>query len=425
MGLRRTSIAFLLVTCFFYLAQYTYAPFLTPYVGVLGGSLTMTGLVAGSYGLLQALLRVPLGLWSDRRGRRKPFVLAGALLAAVSAFGLARSATPLELLIFRSLSGVAASTWVLYTVFYAGLFPPEEAGKGMGLLTFAASAGQWFGNLLGGFLAERGGWTAPFYGAVVPGVLGFLLALSIPDTAAAGSEAARAELAAGDGATEGSGAGVAPAGRGEPAAGETHGAAGAGLGAALRQCARRGVVEPAFLAILTHFVFYATVLGFTPVYVMSIGLSKLTLGMLATASGAAYVLGTLLTTRAESRKTPWRLWVGGSFALMALSVLATPALRSPWQLAAVFVTLGLCRGTTYPSLMAVVVRESPACYAATSMGFFQAVYAIGMFAGPALAGVVAQRWGLTAVFPFSAALAAVGLAWCSLARPGLRMQEVQ
>lgn len=388
MGLRRPGATFLLVTWFYYLAQYVYAPFLTPYVGVLGGSLAMTGLVAGSYGALQFVFRLPLGLWSDRHQRRKPFVLAGAFLAAVSALGMASSRTPVGLLIYRSLSGVAAATWVIFTVFYAGLFPPEEAGKRMGLLTFAASGGQWAGNLIGGALAEHWGWTAPFWGAAVPGLFALLLAALIPETLGGSAEEA-----------------------GLP-------------GPSLRQCARAGVVEPSLLALISHFVFYATILGFTPVYVMSLGLSKFTLGILSTAGGAAYVAGTLLTTRPEVQRLPWRRWVGGSFAAMAAAVWATPRLETAAQLLAVFLVLGVCRGTTYPVFLAAVLRESKPRYAATAMGLFQATYAIGMFAGPALAGVVAQRWGLASVFPFTALLALAGLAWCSLPQPKSHPEEV-
>ncbi|MDI6870864.1 MAG: MFS transporter [Bacillota bacterium] len=391
MSARRVDAVFLLVTCLFFLSQYTYAPFLTPYVGVLGGSLAMTGLVAGSYGALQFLLRIPLGLWSDRLARRKPFVVAGVLLAGISALGLGLASTPCHLLFFRSLSGVAAATWVLFTVFYTSLFPSAETGKRTGLLTFAASSGQLAGNLAGGFLAERGGWTAPFFGAAMAGALTVPLVLAVPETRT--------------GEQRKTGEAVEPA---------------------LRQCARPAILEPSLLALLTHFIFYATILGFTPVYVTSLGLSKLTLGVLSTASGLAYVLGTLLATRAEMRQLPWRFLVGASFAAMALAVWATPFSRTAGQLAAGFIALGFCRGTTYPVLMAAALRASPPAYTATAVGLFQAIYAVGMFAGPALAGVVAQRLGLPAVFVFCAVLAVAGLLWCSRAagtEPAVAKQE--
>ena len=41
----------------------------------------MVGLVVGSYGLIQMLLRIPLGIWSDRIGKRKVFITIGVLLA--------------------------------------------------------------------------------------------------------------------------------------------------------------------------------------------------------------------------------------------------------------------------------------------------------------------------------------------------------
>lgn len=381
---RRENAAFLLVTGLFFLAQYLYAPFLTPYVGVLGGSLALTGLVAGSYGALQFLFRVPFGLWSDRRGHRKPFVFAGSLLAGLSALGMSWAANPWDLLLFRSLSGVAAATWVLFTVFYTSLFPPGETGRRTSLLIFAASSGQLAGNLCGGLLAERGGWTAPFRWAALPGFLAALLALTVREGAARQPEADPAKNA----------------------------------GVTLKRCTRRTILEPSLLALLTHFVFYATILGFTPVYVTSLGLSKLTLGLLSTGSGAAYVAGTLLAFRAETHRLPWRLPVGASFLVMAAAAWATPFTRSVWPLAAVFLGLGLCRGTTYPVLMAEVLRAAPAASTATAMGFFQAVYAVGMFAGPAVAGVVAQRAGLVAVFPFCGALSLAGAAWSAVAASG-------
>lgn len=388
-GARRAGTILLCVTWLFFLAQYTYAPFLTPYARVLGGPLYLTGLIAGSYGALQFLFRIPLGLWSDGLARRKPFVVSGTLLAGLSALGMGFARSPCALLLFRALSGVAAAAWVLFIVLYTELFPPEEMGRRVGLLTFAASSGQLAGNLAGGFLAERGGWTAPFLAAAFPGLLGGLLALAVPESAAP----RRAES----------------------------------LPALRRLCRPRAVVEPSLLALLSHFVFYATLLGFTPVYVTSLGFSKLTLGLLSTAAGVAYVLGTLLATRAESRAVPWPLLVGGSFAVMAAAAWATPSSRTVWTLGAGFTLLGFCRGTTYPALMAAVRRASPSGCAATPMGFFQATYALGMFAGPAVGGVVAQRLGLQAIFPVCAALSMGGCAWCfgvSARQPALAGREV-
>ena len=45
---------------------------------------------------------------------------------------------------------------------------------------------------------------------------------------------------------------------------------------------------------------------------------------------------------------------------------------------------------------------------ATGMGVYQAIYAAGMFAGPAASGYLAQAAGLDAVFHLSAAVSLAG-----------------
>ena len=99
---RRTHIyAFCAATTLFWFAMYTYVPILAPYVEHLGGSLSMAGLVVGSYGFTQMLVRIPIGFASDRLGRRKPFVILGLCLAAASSLGLGIATGPTAALIFR------------------------------------------------------------------------------------------------------------------------------------------------------------------------------------------------------------------------------------------------------------------------------------------------------------------------------------
>jgi len=75
---RREAPALLMaaVACFWG-ALYLYVPILTPYAETLGASMTLLGLIVSSYGFSQLVLRIPVGIWSDRIGRRKPFIAAG------------------------------------------------------------------------------------------------------------------------------------------------------------------------------------------------------------------------------------------------------------------------------------------------------------------------------------------------------------
>ena len=55
---------FVLITVIYWFSLYVYMPILTPYVEGLGASLSMVGLVVGSYGFTQMLIRIPLGIYS-------------------------------------------------------------------------------------------------------------------------------------------------------------------------------------------------------------------------------------------------------------------------------------------------------------------------------------------------------------------------
>jgi MFS family permease len=83
-------------------------PVLALYAGSMpGGTPLLAGLAVGAYGLTQALLQIPFGVWSDRLGRR-PVIVAGLLLhIGGSALGYF-AATAWALVIARTVQGMGA-----------------------------------------------------------------------------------------------------------------------------------------------------------------------------------------------------------------------------------------------------------------------------------------------------------------------------
>ena len=83
-------------------------PVLALYAGSIpGGTPLMAGLAVGAYGLTQALLQIPFGVWSDRLGRR-PLIVAGLLLhIGGSALGYF-AATAWALVAARTVQGMGA-----------------------------------------------------------------------------------------------------------------------------------------------------------------------------------------------------------------------------------------------------------------------------------------------------------------------------
>jgi MFS family permease len=57
------------------------------------------------------------------------------------------------------------------------------------------------------------------------------------------------------------------------------------------------------------------------------------------------------------------------------------------------IILGLGAGISYPLCMGMSIQKVGETERATAMGLHQAVYAIGMFAGPWLSGILAKAFG--------------------------------
>ena len=70
---------------------------------------------------------------------------------------------------------------------------------------------------------------------------------------------------------------------------------------------------------------------------------------------------------------------------------------------------GLGRGLLNTVLISLALRSADSADRATAMGSYQALYAIGMLAGPAVSGIVADASGIDAVFWVSAVVTVFGV----------------
>ncbi len=138
----------------YWAALYVYSPILSVYAASLGASFTTVGVIVGAYGFVQMLLRIPVGIWSDRLGRRLPFLYAGHFFNLLGCLGLALAPNPAYLVLARGVFGISASTWVGFTVLYASYFPPDETPKAMGVVSAINGISLTVFIGLGGQIAE-------------------------------------------------------------------------------------------------------------------------------------------------------------------------------------------------------------------------------------------------------------------------------
>ena len=366
---RRSILLFCTATFFYWTALYLYVPILPVYAQSLGASLSMVGIIIASYALPQFLLRIPIGVWSDALGRRKPFVAGGIVMASVGALGLGLAPNPCSLSLARAATGFGAATWVTFTVYLASYYHQEDTGRAIGIINFVNGAAVVVATSVGGAVAEVWGFKFTFIGATLLGIVALvtLLFAREPRTRQAETASRRSFT---------------------------------------RVSTHPLLLTVASMGILLYFANSASVFGFIPVYGAKIGASSADLGIITMlAVGSSAVASLAAVHMAERWGNRFTIVLGG--VLMSMALLAVPFIHSVYLLKAVQIANGLGRGILATTLMALSIRAVAPQQQATAMGVYQAIYAGGMLLGPLVSGFLADSQGLATVFYLSASLCLV------------------
>jgi MFS family permease len=337
--------------------MYTCVPILAAYVEYLGASHQMAGFIVGMYGLSQMLLRIPVGVVSDRFHKRKLFILFGLAFSVLAGLGILITQEITWILILRALAGAAAATWVDFTILFASYFKKEDTTQAMGTLSFYNSLGQMLGILLGGWFADRYGWESSFLIGAAVGTIGLVLALFLIEKVDKDAPKITFE--------------------------------------GVKEVARdRMLLTVSFLSILFQVLTFATVFGFTPVYAGSLGASKLDMGLLTFFSTFPTALAAWFGGRHLAKKLGERNTIILGFIISGVFTVAIPMTSSLWLLMATQALAGFGRGFTSPVLMSLSIKHMDTGKRATAMGFYQAIYGLGMFAGPLFMGIAGDYLSL-------------------------------
>ncbi len=137
-------------------------PVLALHAGSLpGGTPLLAGLAVGAYGLTQAVMQIPFGVWSDRVGR-KPLIVVGLLLhVAGSALGAVASSAA-ALVTARVVQGLGAVSGPV-TAFLADLTRPESRTRAMFAIGISIGASFVLSLVAGPLLAAAIGVAGVFW----------------------------------------------------------------------------------------------------------------------------------------------------------------------------------------------------------------------------------------------------------------------
>ncbi len=336
----------------FWGSLYVYMPTFPVYAKSLGASLTVVGLIIASYGLVQFALRIPVGYLSDRRGSRLPFITIGLLANALGAAGMALFPGPILLILWRGLHGVGAASFVTSSVYFASFFRSDQATRATGLLVFMTAISQVVISMVGGLLAEHFGMPFTFWTAAAMLVAGERTAV------------VRQPMS-------------------------------------IRRLGRvftiRSLLATSGIGALFQFVTFGLNISFIPIFADGLGATKTDLGTITTVSYLTYGIASLAAALGIRRFSE-RAFVIGSSVITAFTIVILPAMHTVPALLALQAVNELARSLVFPVLMGISIKEVPEHERASAMGVFQSIYAIGMFSGPAVAGIIADAIGMTGLF---------------------------
>jgi DHA1 family multidrug resistance protein-like MFS transporter len=355
----KSKMFFVAVTFLFWVALYLYVPTLPTYIKTKTVLLSKVGLVLSMYGLWMACSRLPMGIAVDCTGRGKPFIMAGLFIAAVGAVMMGAGNSLWMLTAGRAFTGIAAATWVPLLVVFSTFFKPDQAILASSLLTVSSSVGRMVATSLNGFLNGIGGYALAYYCAGVTGVVAIILMSFVSE-------------------------------KNQPR-----------TGISIRSIAglflRKDVILPSLLSFVVHYGDWSITFGFLPILAHELGASDVVKSMLISLNIAAITSGNLLNTFLLKRARPLSFLFSGVLIFFFGTLCISRASSIPFVFTGTM-CMGFAFGIMYPILLGMSIQKVDRRLRTTAMGIHQSVYAVGMFTGPWVSGIIADAIGLRRTF---------------------------
>lgn len=320
---------------------------------------TMIGLLFASFGATLLTLSVPMGVLSDRIGRKGPMMFGLALLA-ISTLAFAYAESLPMLFAARLVQGAAdGMTWIVGFAMIADLYGPEERGRAMGLAMAGSTLGIIIGPVLGGWLYQMGGIRLPFL---------IVAAMAVIDLIVFAVVAPR---------TKGSGA-----------------------SAPLRRVLTHRPVAITALVVIAGGGTIAMLEPVIPLVMRArLGLGPAAIGTLfgiaAVASTTMHPICGRLSDRYGGKRLMMIGLIGSAFVLPLLNF-ATDFRSAAFAMVPMWIVFSMI---TTPSLMYMAEAASIAGFEAYGVvyGVYNMAWAVGLMIAPALGGFVLERAGLEAL----------------------------
>ncbi|MEI6101302.1 MAG: MFS transporter [Eubacteriales bacterium] len=350
--MKKNIITMNILVAFFWMSMYSYVPNLPKYAQSLGADSLVIGIIGGVYGIAQVILRIPIGLISDRTGRSRAMMLIGSVALTCSS-GIFILANDTNMIILgRLIAGSAAAWWVIQSATYGNYHKEEMQVKAQGVLGASANWGRVVASLAGGLIAQFLGVHAIFIFSFAAAGVCIFLAARLKDIP-------RNEQKKPDAGT---------------------------VREVLTLLRNRDMIVFSILGIISCLLFFAGPTYFTAVAAQKIGATSLDMGLL---NMVFYIFSGVIC-----------LWIGsrgykklGNTNAMAIAFIITGISCIPYfyhfSLPVIYTMQaisGIGSGITATAIAGLVLRAFPIEKRGVATGIYQSLVALGAVIGPVMVG---------------------------------------
>ena len=346
---------------FFWFAQYVYIPFQTPYLVEIGISSQFIGVITGTYGVSQMVLRLPVGIMADIRNRHKIFIITGGLSSGIASLFRIFLNSSAGFLLGNLFSGLASAMWISFMVMYMSYYGENEQQKATGRLVMANNIGMLLGFVVSTVFYDMAGMERICMMSVGGGGICAVLAACLQ-----GDEEIRSDMPTKE---------------------------------VISICGNKRLIFFAILALIQQGVQMSTTMSFSSQIVKDVSSGS---SMAVGVSSIIYMLSAVIFAQVATTGPCMRLGPGkcitAVFMLVAVYCLAVPHCSSLVIIYFLQIIPGIATGILAAYIISEAMKGIPAAKKSTAMGFFQAVYAIGMTVLPALCGKLAGSFNIGSAY---------------------------
>lgn len=360
--INKQSRTILIVTLFYWFAQYVYVPYQTPYLTSIQTSSSFIGLVVGAYGLNQMLLRFPIGVAADKGINHKILITAGPLMAGGSS--LIRILVPngIGYLIANIISGMSSAVWLSFIAAFLYLNRDMTKTKAMGILIMFNNIGMLMGFLGSTFIYPLTNMKFICGLSFVSGIIGtfFALTLKHQNYQSRNKNNSIWQLAS--------------------------------------VVKNKELLLYSFLALIQQGIQMSTTMSFTNNVIKGIGAPSYCEGAASIIYMIAAVLFAKITTSKYLDLFSKKTWIVVSFILLGVYCLLMPYMTNIWIIFLMQLIPGMGTGILFSLLNSKAIAHVDPNKISGGMGTFQAIYAIGVTFFPIIAGVLKRNYSLAFAF---------------------------